>query len=61
MIESKRFIAPGGWFAMSYPAAWNEFEDGEKFYSKVKMLLWLVERYKEVNGSDSGSGQGESE
>ena len=39
----------------------NEFEDGEKFYSKVKMLLWLVERYKEVNGSDSGSGQGESE
>lgn len=29
MIENKRFIAPGGWFAMSYPAAWSEFEDGE--------------------------------
>ena len=23
----KRFIAPQGWFAMSYPDSWNEFED----------------------------------
>lgn len=25
--EKKRYIAPGGWFAMEYPAVWSEFED----------------------------------
>lgn len=29
MTMSKKFIAPGAWFAMSYPASWSEFEDGE--------------------------------
>lgn len=29
MAQSKKFIAPGAWFTMSYPAAWSEFEDGE--------------------------------
>lgn len=27
MKETKRFIAPGAWFSMDYPADWNEFED----------------------------------
>lgn len=27
MKETKRFIAPGTWFSMDYPADWNEFED----------------------------------
>ena len=40
MIESKRFIAPGGWFAMSYPAAWNEFEDGEGSFLFYNPDLW---------------------
>ena len=29
MEQGKRFISPGAWFSMTYPADWNEFEDGE--------------------------------
>lgn len=29
MEQSKKFISPGAWFSMIYPADWNEFEDGE--------------------------------
>ncbi len=29
MVQGKKFISPGAWFAMVYPASWNEFEDGE--------------------------------
>lgn len=29
MEQSKKFISPGAWFSMAYPADWNEFEDGE--------------------------------
>ena len=29
MAQSKKFISPGAWFSMLYPADWNEFEDGE--------------------------------
>ena len=29
MINRKKFIAPGAWFAMTYPADWHEFEGGE--------------------------------
>lgn len=29
MKQSKKFISPGAWFAMCYPATWNEFEDTE--------------------------------
>lgn len=29
MAQGKKFISPGAWFAMTYPADWNEFEDGE--------------------------------
>ena len=28
-MEDKKFIAPGAWFCMYYPASWSEFEDGE--------------------------------
>ncbi len=27
MKSYKKFIAPGAWFSMLYPASWNEFED----------------------------------
>lgn len=27
--QRKRFIAPGAWFALTYPDRWNEFEDSE--------------------------------
>lgn len=26
---SVKFISPGGWFSLEYPAAWSEFEDSE--------------------------------
>ena len=29
MEQGKKFISPGAWFSMTYPADWNEFEDGE--------------------------------
>ena len=29
MTQQKKYISPGAWFAMSYPASWNEFEDTE--------------------------------
>lgn len=29
MAQGKKFISPGAWFSMTYPADWNEFEDGE--------------------------------
>lgn len=29
MAQDKKFISPGAWFSMHYPAAWSEFEDGE--------------------------------
>lgn len=29
MEKNKKYIAPGAWFTMLYPATWSEFEDGE--------------------------------
>ena len=29
MEQGKKFISPGAWFSMTYPADWSEFEDGE--------------------------------
>ncbi len=34
----------------------NERKDGEPFYSKKELLLYLVEKWKEVNGSDDRGG-----
>ena len=28
-MNEKKFISPGAWFSINYPADWNEFEDGE--------------------------------
>lgn len=39
MQQNKKFIAPGAWFSMYYPATWSEFEDGEGsflFYNPEK-------------------------
>lgn len=32
MEQGKKFISPGAWFSMTYPAGWNEFEDGEESF-----------------------------
>lgn len=38
-MNTKKYISPGGWFSLQYPAAWNEFEDEEGsflFYNPEK-------------------------
>lgn len=32
MKQTKRYISPGAWFAMDYPADWSEFEDSEEAF-----------------------------
>ena len=32
MVKGKKFIAPGAWFSMTYPADWHEFEGGEESF-----------------------------
>ena len=27
-----KYIAPGGWFSLEYPAGWREFEDTEESF-----------------------------
>ena len=29
MEQVKKYISPGAWFSMEYPAVWSEFEDSE--------------------------------
>ena len=29
MESFKKYISPGAWFSMEYPAVWSEFEDSE--------------------------------
>lgn len=39
MIQTKKFISPGGWFSLEYPLQWSEFEDEEGsflFYNPEK-------------------------
>lgn len=40
MEESKKFISPGSWFSMVYPAVWNEFEDGEGSFLFYNPTEW---------------------
>ena len=40
MLETKRFIAPGGWFAMQYPNTWSEFEDSTESFLFYNPDVW---------------------
>ena len=40
MEKDKRYISPGGWFSLSYPAAWSEFEDGEDSFLFYNPDVW---------------------
>ena len=40
MKETKRFIAPGAWFAMDYPADWTEFEDTAEAFLFYNPDVW---------------------
>lgn len=39
----------------------SEREDGEPFYNKKELLLYLVRKWKEVNDGDSGGGESKPE
>lgn len=40
MMQGKKFISPGAWFSMIYPADWNEFEDGEGSFLFYNPEVW---------------------
>lgn len=40
MEEDKKYISPGGWFSLAYPAAWSEFEDGEDSFLFYNPDVW---------------------
>ncbi|HXK75103.1 MAG TPA: DUF3805 domain-containing protein [Bacteroidaceae bacterium] len=40
MSHSKRFIAPGGWFSMSYPESWFESEDTPDSFLFYNPNIW---------------------
>ncbi len=62
MAQGKKFIAPGAWFTMVYPAAWSEFEDGEEsflFYNPEKWTgNFRISAYKEDAASKGGMDYG---
>lgn len=40
MMQGKKFISPGAWFSIVYPADWNEFEDGEGSFLFYNPEVW---------------------
>lgn len=40
MMQGNKFISPGAWFSMIYPADWNEFEDGEGSFLFYNPEVW---------------------
>lgn len=40
MEQNKKFISPGAWFSMVYPANWSEFEDGEGSFLFYNPAEW---------------------
>lgn len=39
-ISDKKFISPGAWFSMTYPAKWNEFENSEDTFLFYDPVNW---------------------
>lgn len=54
-MKTKKYISPGGWFSLQYPAAWNEFEDEEGsflFYNPAKWSgNFRISVFKDVSSS----------
>lgn len=40
MEQGKKFISPGAWFSMIYPADWSEFEEGEGTFLFYNPTEW---------------------
>lgn len=59
-MDTKKYIAPGGWFSLEYPATWSEFEDEEGSFLFYNPSKWSgnfrISAYKDqspVFGKDS--------
>lgn len=54
MEQVKKFISPGAWFSMNYPAVWNEFEDTEESFLFYNPDEWTgnfrISAYKGLAG-----------
>lgn len=54
MEQYKKFISPGAWFTMLYPAEWNEFESGEGSFLFYNPSEWNGNfRISAYRGSDA--------
>ena len=64
MILNKKFIAPGGWFSMLYPATWNEFEDSEDSFLFYDPENWSgnfrISAFRGKNDRKTGTSYGAS-
>ncbi len=58
MSHSKRFIAPGGWFSMSYPESWFESEDTPDSFLFYNPNIWSgnfrISAYQEEGNTHYG-------
>ncbi len=54
-MDEKYYIAPGGWFALRYPAQWCEFEDSEECFLFYNPNKWdgnfRISVFKDASGS----------
>lgn len=53
-MQGKKYISPGAWFSMNYPATWNEFEDAENTFLFYNPNNWTgnfrISAYKQEKG-----------
>lgn len=54
-MDTKKYIAPGGWFSLQYPAQWSEFEDEEGSFLFYNPEKWngnfRISAYKDRSAS----------
>ncbi len=59
-MQRKKFIAPGGWFSLTYPGNWSEFEDTEGtflFYNPEKWTgNFRISAFKKDTGKPGAMG-----
>ena len=58
MESFKKYISPGAWFSMEYPAAWSEFEDSEGSFLFYNPDEWTGNfRISAYRGNNAGYGR----
>jgi hypothetical protein len=58
MLKGKKFISPGNWFSMLYPADWNEFTDSSDDFLFYNPEIWngnfRISAFREDNSDRLG-------